>query len=114
MLNIDMFPGADVTARNFPSDVTLALANDPRAPLGNGDPATWLRLPLEAILKTVIVLEKPFAAISNLSSGVAASDTPTPSPTPPVANGEPGTAVRTPVAGLIEKALTVLLPTLAA
>jgi hypothetical protein len=114
MLNIDMLPGADVNARKFPSEVTRALANCPVTPLGNGEPATWLRLPLAAILKTVIVNDEPLAAIRKLSSGVAASDIPTPSPTPPVAKGEPGTAVRTPVAGLIKKALTVLLPALEA
>jgi hypothetical protein len=114
MLNIDIFPGADVTARNFPSDVTLAPAKGPEAPLGKGDPATGLRLPFAAMLKTVIVIDAPFAATRNLSSGVAVSDIPTPSPTPPVANGEPPIAVRTPVVGLIEKALTVLLPALAA
>jgi hypothetical protein len=114
MLNIDIFPGADVTARNFPSEVTLALANGPAAPLANGDPGTGLRLPFAAMLKTVIVIDDPFAAIRNLSSGVAVSDSPTGAPTPPVANGEPDTAVRTPVTGLIKKALTVLLPALAA
>jgi hypothetical protein len=114
MLNIDIFPGAEVKAKNFPSAVTLALANGPTAPLGKGDPAIGPRLPSPAMLKTVIVIESPFAATRNLSSGVAASDIPTPPATPPVANGEPGTAVRTPVAGLIEKALTVLLPALAA
>src|SRR6266568_2125007 len=61
-----------------------------------------------------MVIDAPFAAIRNLSSGVAVSDIPTPSATPPVANGEPGTGVRAPVTGLIEKALTVLLPLLAA
>src|SRR5262245_63127406 len=75
MLNIDIFPGADDKARNFPSDVTLALANDPKAPLGNGDPEIWVRLPFAAMLKTVIVCDNPFAAIRNLSSGVAVSDT---------------------------------------
>src|SRR5262249_30687619 len=74
MVNILMFPGADVTARNFPSEVTFALASDPAAPLGNGDPATWLSPPFAAILKTVIVIDTPFAAIRNLSSGVAVSD----------------------------------------
>jgi hypothetical protein len=65
------------------------------------------------MLKTVIVIDAPFAAIKNLSSGVAVNDIPTPSATPPVANGEPGRAVRTPVAGLMEKTLTLLLPLLA-
>src|SRR5262245_11630500 len=114
MLNIDMFPGADVTARNFPSDVTLAFTSGPAAPLGNGDPGTGLRPPFAAMLKTVIVKDDPFVAIRNLSSGVAVSDSPIPSATPPVGNGEPGTAVRTPLTGLIEKALMVSLPALPA
>jgi hypothetical protein len=54
------------------------------------------------------------ATIKKLSSGVVASDIPNPSAEPPVANGEPGTVVRTPVAGSTEKALTLLLPELAA
>jgi hypothetical protein len=66
------------------------------------------------MLKTVTVIDAPFAAIRNLSSGVAVSDIPMPAPTPPVANGEPEIVVRAPVAGLIEKALTVLLPVFAA
>ena len=99
MLNIAIFPGADVTARNFPSGVTLALAKGPAAPLGKGDPGTGLRLPFAAMLKTVTVNDAPFAAMRNLSSGVAVSDTPTPAPTPPVANGEPEIVVRTPVGG---------------
>src|SRR6266540_2214345 len=61
-----------------------------------------------------MVLDAPFAAIRNLSSGVAVNDIPTPSATPPVANGEAGTGVRAPVTGLIEKALTLLLLLLAA
>jgi len=114
MPNIDILPGAQDTARNFPSGVTLALASGPPAPLGNGDPATWLSAPFAETLYTVIVIDAPLAAIRNLSSGVAANDIPTPSATPPVGNGDPGTDVRTPVAGLIEKALTLLLPLLAA
>ncbi len=108
-----IFPGAADTARNFPSEVTLALANPPLAPLANGDPATWLSAPFAATLNTVIVIDAPFAAIRNLLSGVAVSDVPIPSATPPVANGDPGTGVRTPVTGSIEKALTLLLPALA-
>jgi hypothetical protein len=114
MRYIDIAPGADVTARKFPSDVTLALASGPAAPLGNGDPATWLRLPSAAIRKTVIVSDNPFVATKKLLSGVADSDIPIPSATPPVSNGEPGTGVGTPLEGLIEKALMVLLPALAA
>src|SRR5262249_61591655 len=96
MLNIDIFPGADVIARNFRSNVALALTNGPAAPLGKGDPATGLRLPFVAMLKTVIVIDAPFAAIRNLSSRVAVSDIPTLPPTPPVANGEPEIVVSTP------------------
>jgi hypothetical protein len=55
-----------------------------------------------------------FAAIKKLSSGVVAKEIPAKSAEPPVANGEPGTVVRTPVAGSTEKALTLLLPELAA
>jgi len=114
MLNTDIFPGAQDIARNFPSEVTFALANAPPAPLGKGDPATWLSDPFAAMLKTVTVLDDPLAAIRNWSSGVAVNDIPTPPATPPVANGEPATAVSTPVVGLMEKTLTLLLPLLAA
>jgi len=54
-----------------------------------------------------------FAAIRNFLSGVTVSDIAEPA-IPPVANGEPGKAVSTPVNGSIEKALTVLLAVLAA
>src|SRR5262245_23157718 len=76
MLNIEIFPGADEIATNFPSEVTLALANGPAAPVAKGDPGTWLRAPFAATLKTVRVIDAPLAAIRNLSSGVAANDTP--------------------------------------
>src|SRR5262249_52834331 len=39
MVNIKIDPFAD-TARNFPSEVALALTNGPVAPLANGDPVT--------------------------------------------------------------------------
>src|SRR5262249_18056014 len=94
--------------------VTLASASGPLAPLGNGDPATWLRAPLAAMLYTVMVIDPPFAAIRNLSSGVAVNDVPLPSATPPLAKGEAGTGVRAPVTAVIPKALTLLLPLLAA
>src|SRR5215471_9858727 len=98
ILKTAMLPGDDVTARNLASEVTLALTNGPTAPLAKGEPATGVRAPLAAILKTLIVMEDPFATIRNLSSGVVVNDIPFPSSTPPVANGEPGTEVRTPVA----------------
>jgi hypothetical protein len=59
-------------------------------------------------------IDDPFATIKNLSSGVVVNDMPIPAATPPVANGEPGTAVRIPVTGSIENALTLSLPLLAA
>ena len=106
ILNMNI-AGTDVTARNLPSGVTLALAKAAPAPLEKGEPATWLSAPFAATLNTLIVIDAPFAAIRNLSSGVAVKDIPAAAPaTPPVAKGEPGTEVRTPVTGLIEKALT--------
>ena len=113
MVNIKIDPKFADTARNFPSEVALALTNGPLAPLANGDPGTGLRVPFAATLNTVIVSDVPFAAIRNFLSGVTASDIPEPA-IPPVANGEPGKAVRTPVTGSIEKALILLLAVLAA
>ena len=82
--------------------------------LGTNPPFKGSRNYISDNLVPQIVIDAPFAATRNLSSGVAVSDTPTPAPTPPVANGEPGTTVRTPVDGLIKKSLTVLVPALAA
>jgi len=112
MVNIKIDPASD-TARNFPSEVALALISGPLALLANGDPGTGLKVPFVATLNTVIVFDVPFAAIRNFLSGVTVSDIPELAK-PPVANGEPGKVVRTPVTGLIEKALTLLLVVLAA
>src|SRR5436190_2443312 len=108
ILNIKMLPGDEDTATNFPSEVTLALTSRPVAPLANGDPATGLSAPLAATLNTVRFIDDPFATIRNLSSGVVVKDIPFKPATPPVANGEPGTDVRTPETGSIENALTLL------
>jgi hypothetical protein len=107
-------PGDADTATNFPSEVTFALANGPPAPLAKGDPATGLRAPFAATVNTVMFSDDPFATIRNLSSGVVVNDIPLKPATPPVAKGEPGTDVRTPVSGSTENALTVSLPPLPA
>src|SRR5215469_16033452 len=116
MLNMDTaFRTGRATARNLPSGVTLMVAlvaSAPEPPKGNGDPATWLRAPFAAMLYTVMVVS-PFAATRNSSFGVVAKEIPA-LRLLPMANGEPGTGVSAPVAGLIEKALTLLLRSLAA
>src|SRR4029078_13040333 len=114
ILNIKTLPGDDDTATNFPSEVTFALANGPRAPLANGDPPTGLRAPFAATLNTVMFSDDPFATIRNLSSGVVVNDIPFKPATPPVAKGEPGTVVGARVSGSPETALTVSLPPLPA
>ena len=78
MVNINIDPKFADTARNFPSEVALALTNGPLAPLANGDPRTGLRVPFAPTLNTVIVADVPFAAIRNFLSGVAVNDIPEP------------------------------------
>src|SRR5262249_23300829 len=113
MLYMDTVPAKGrATARKLPSRVTLIPAGIPAVLSGNGDPAPWVRAPFAAMLYTVF--DAPFAAIKNLSSGVTANEIPPPPAMPPVANGEPGTGVRTPVVGSTEKALTSLLKLLPA
>src|SRR5215471_6413585 len=112
MLNMDteFGPPGRETARNFPSGVTFIPSRRPPGPAGNGDPGTGERAPFAAMLKTVMSKDPPaLAAIRKLSSGVVANEI-TPTPEPPVANGEPATSVNTPVEGLTEKALTLWLP----
>src|SRR5262249_22108192 len=106
-------PGAttgDATIRNFPLGVIFMPSGE--RPRANGDPGIAVRAPFAAMLYTLALLEVEFAAIRYLPSGVAARDIPF-IPDPPVAKGDPGTDVSTPVAGFIENALTLLLVLLA-
>jgi len=67
------------------------------------------------MLKEVILSANGFPAIKNRPSGVTAKEIP-PEEGPELSkgNGEPGTGVRFPLLGSMEKALTSLLPLLEA
>jgi hypothetical protein len=68
--------------------------------------------PFGAMLNTVMFAALGFPASKNWASGVTLNEMLLERPAP-VGNGEPGTDVRTPVAGLMENALTVSLKLLA-
>jgi hypothetical protein len=88
------------TARNLPSGETLMPSGVP--PAGKGEPGTGLSEPLAAMLNIVIVAALVLAATRNRPSGVEDNEM---SLTTPVAKGDPGTDVRVPAIGSIEKAL---------
>src|ERR1039458_168965 len=84
-------------------------------PAGKGEPPTAVRLPSPAIVKTVTSFDPAFPAIRNLPSGVAANEIPLVLQSPPEPPfGKRPTRDKAPVVGLMEKALTSLLPLLEA
>ena len=82
-------------------------------PAANGEPEIGVRVPFVATLKTVMVFEPELLANKNWLSGVTPKEIPEPD-APPVGNGDPGTRVSAPVAGSIEKTLTLFVCSFAA
>ena len=91
------------TQSTFPTRPRLT-GFDP--PDGNGEPATGVRAPVAAILKTAIVSEPPLTAKRKLFDGsvmISWSESYGPrlneglTPSPPVGNGEPGSTVKLPL-----------------
>ena len=84
-------------------------------PAKKGEPRMAVSAPSAPMLKEVILSANGFPAIKNRPSGVTAKEIP-PEEGPELSkgNGEPGTGVRFPLLGSMEKALTSLLPLLEA
>jgi hypothetical protein len=98
------------TDRNLPSGETLMPSGSD--PAGNGEPGIDKSVPFAPMLKTAMLREPELLANKNRLSEVTPNEIPEPA-IPPVANGDPGTRLRAPVAGLIEKTLMLLLCSLA-
>src|SRR6185503_7886871 len=98
------------TARNLPSGETLIPSGT--APTANGEPEMGVSVPFAAMLKTVMLFDPELLANKSWLSGVTPSEIPEPG-APPIGNGDPGTRVRTPVAGSIEKTLMLVVCSLA-
>src|ERR1051325_8671527 len=98
------------TARNLPSGDTLIPSGIP--PAANGEPEMDVSVPFAAMLKTVMLFEPELLANRNWLLGVTPNEIPELG-TPLVGNGDPGTGVRAPVAGSIEKTLMLLVCSLA-
>jgi len=122
MLNIATLPppalkaklGGKAADRNRLSGETLIPSMPPVDPTEKGEPATGVSEPLDAMLNAEIVSELSFEQNKNLLVGVTPRECPKKTLFPPARNGDPGTGVRNPVTGLIEKPLMVLLPLLLA
>ena len=88
-------------------------------PAKKGEPGTGVSEPSAPMLKDVMVSDHGLPAIKNRPSGVAAMAIPITNvkalqrlPELASGKGEPGTGVRVPLLGSMEKALTSLLPVL--
>ena len=115
MPNIATLPNRPA-ARNLPFGDTFIPMGLP--PAKKGEPGTAVSEPSAPMLKDVILPDGALPAIKNCPSGVTAKEIPKSKPLLGLelsnGNGDPGTGVRFPLLGSMEKALTSLVTLLEA
>jgi len=115
MPNIPTLPNRPA-ARNLPFGDTFIPMGFP--PAKKGEPGTAVSEPFAPMLKDVILSDAGLPAIKNCPFGVTANEIPKSKSLLGLElsreNGEPGTGVRVPLLGSMEKALISLVPLLEA